>query len=112
MVYTDQSTSLLDVMAEKIGSEHVSFGKITPKEDVVVIAVSAWGQEGKDREAMDVDPEDKAILLAAIKEAKALQKRIVVILNVSGPVDMTVPRLCGRGPLWRGHLCRIPLLRI
>lgn len=89
MVYTDQSTSLLDVMAEKIGSEHVSFGKITPKEDVVVIAVSAWGQEGKDREAMDVDPEDKAILLAAIKEAKALQKRIVVILNVSGPVDMT-----------------------
>lgn len=89
MVHTDQSTSLMGVMSEKLGRERVRFGELRESDDVAVITVSAWGQEGQDRPAMDVDPGDKEMLLRTIREAKALHKRIVVILNVAGPVDMT-----------------------
>lgn len=89
MVHTDQSTSMVEVMKEKIGKEHVRFGTIEEEDDVVVITVSAWGQEGNDRVAMDVDTEDKKMLLDAVQKAKRMQKRIVVILNIAGPVDMS-----------------------
>lgn len=88
MVFTDQSTSLVDVTAETIGAENVTFGKISADSDAVVITVSAWGQEGNDRPSMDLDAADREMLLAGIAEAKKLKKRVIVILNVSGPVDM------------------------
>lgn len=89
MVHTDQSTSMVEVMKEKIGKEHVRFGTMEEEDDVVVITVSAWGQEGNDRPAMDVDPDDKKVLMDAVKKAKSMQKQIIVILNVAGPVDMS-----------------------
>lgn len=89
MVYTEQSTSLLECTEKRIGKDKVTFGKIAKDSDVVIITGRAWGQEGNDRAAMDLDAADKAMLLKAVKQAKKLGKKIIVILNVAGPVDMT-----------------------
>ena len=87
-VFTDQSTSLLGETEKRIGKKNVSFGKITADSDVVVITGRAWGQEGNDRPDMDLDADDKKMLLEAVAQAKAMGKKIIVILNVAGPVDM------------------------
>ena len=87
-VVTDQSTSMYDIMAEKLGADNVTFEEIRPETDVVVVTVCAKGSEGIDRSRMDLEPEDKAMLLDVAAKAKAAGKKIVVILNVCGPVDM------------------------
>ena len=89
MVYTDQSTGMAAVTRERIGDSHVVIGRIASESDVVVITVSAWGQEGNDRPQMDIEPEDKELLLETLAKARGLRKKVVVVLNISGPVDMT-----------------------
>lgn len=89
MVYTDQSTGMAAVTRERIGDSHVVIGGIASESDVVVITVSAWGQEGNDRPQMDIEPEDKELLLETLAKARELRKKVVVVLNISGPVDMT-----------------------
>jgi beta-glucosidase len=86
-VVTAESTSMLDTAALMLGRGHVTFEEIHPATDAVVITASSMGSEGFDRSVMDVD--DKAMLLDAIAKAKRAGKKIVVILNVCGPVDVS-----------------------
>ena len=88
MVHTDQSTSMVNVTISKIGKENVTYKDDEHKADAIIITVAAWGQEGCDRKLMDIEADDKQMLLAAISEAKQYQQRIILILNISGPVDM------------------------
>jgi len=87
-VWTDLSTNLYDCTVEKIGSSLVTFEEMSVDTDVVVITVGARGQEGSDRPDMDIDEQDRLLLTNAIGKAKDLGKKVVVVLNVSGPVDM------------------------
>lgn len=88
-VWTDLSTNLYDCTTAKIGIESVTYGEIKDNTDVVVIAVAAKGQEGRDRLAMDIESNDKEVLLEAVAKAKATGKKIVVVLNIAGPVQMS-----------------------
>ena len=63
--------------------------EIRPDTDAVIITVGASGQEGKDRPGMVLDTEDDALLRSALKQAKAQEKKTVVLLNVSGPEELT-----------------------
>jgi len=87
-VWTDLSTNLYDSTMKKIGSSLVTFEEIRVDTEVVVITVGARGQEGSDRSDMNIDESDRPVLMKAIGEAKDLGKKIVVVLNVSGPVNM------------------------
>ena len=88
-VYTDQSTNLIEECGKITGADNCTYGQIAPDCDAVVVTVAAWGQEGCDRPAMDVESADKAMLLKAVAEAKALGKPVIVLLNVAGPVDVS-----------------------
>jgi beta-glucosidase len=88
-VVTTESTSLFDSLANNLGQDAVVFGEILPQTDTVIITVGSMGSEGSDRRVMDLEPDDKELLLDTIAKAKQAGKRIVVILNVCGPVDMT-----------------------
>lgn len=88
-VTTSESTSLLDELSEQFGKKNVEFEIISEKSDTVVITVSAEGSEGLDRRVMDLDDSEKSMLLTVIQQAKKAKKKIVVILNVCGPVDVT-----------------------
>lgn len=89
VVYTDQSTSLYEEAKALAGDNKVCYGEITEDADVVVITVSAPGQEGTDRPAMDLVPEEKTLLLETLKDAKSRGMQTAVLLNVAGPVDVT-----------------------
>jgi Beta-glucosidase-related glycosidases len=87
-VYTDQYTSLLDETIKIIGNNNVTYGQITDAAEFVIITVSANGKEGSDRIVMDLEQEDKSMLLRSLKEAKQKNKKTIVILNIAGPVDV------------------------
>ncbi len=87
-VHTKLTTSLLGASAALTGEENVNFGEIRPDADAVVISVTAWGQEGWDRFEMDVAPAEKEMLMQTVRQAKAQGKRVIVVLNVVGPVDV------------------------
>lgn len=89
VVYTDQYTSLTKSAAAIAGEARIHCGTVDPRSDAVVITVSAWGQEGNDRPAMDIDEADRAVLAAALSETKRNHQKVILILNVAGPVDMS-----------------------
>jgi beta-glucosidase len=86
-VYTGESTSMYDTVIEKLGESKVSFEDIRPDTNAVIITATSMGQEGFDRSSFDVD--DKEMVMEAIGKAKASNKKIVIILNICGPVDVS-----------------------
>lgn len=88
-VITDQTSSMYDCSEKILGKGNVSFETISDDAQAVVVTVGANGQEGFDRSAMEIDFSDRAVLQKAIADAKAANKKIVVVLNICGPVDMT-----------------------
>jgi len=87
-VYTDQDTHIYSETEKLIGADHVTFETITPATDVVIATVGANGQEGRDRPDMRMEHEDEEMLRRAIADAKAAGKPVVLILNISAPVDL------------------------
>ena len=87
-VWTDRTTSVRRCVEAKIGTDSVTVGEMGPSTDVVLVAVGARGQEGSDRPCMDLDPDDRNLLLQTVAAARRAAKPVVVILNVAGPVEM------------------------
>ena len=87
-VVTDQTSSLLDSLREQLGNDRVSFNTIRDDTRVLVVVGGAMGSEGFDRKSMDLDPEDKTLVMEAVKIAKENNLQLILILNVCGPVDM------------------------
>lgn len=85
-VDTNKFTSLLTEVRTK--TSDVLYGEIAKETDTVIITVGSAGQEGSDRPGMDFDAEEKAMLKAAVTQAKENGKKIVLMLNVAGPVDL------------------------
>lgn len=82
--------SLYECMEEKLGREHVfdNAAMGNTKEDVVIVVGRARGQEGIDRPNMLLDAEDQRTVQNTLRKAKELGKKTILVLNVSGPVDM------------------------
>ena len=85
-VDTNKFTSLPTEIARY--TDQIRIGEIGEDTDVVIITAGASGQEGSDRPDMDFDPDDKATLRQAIGAAKQAGKKIVLLLNVAGPVEL------------------------
>lgn len=88
-VVTTRTSSLTGRAAELIGENGVIFDSAEEGAQAAVITVHAKGQEGRDRPDMFIEPEDREMLRNAISKAKAAHLKVVVVLNVAGPVDMT-----------------------
>lgn len=65
--------------------KHDAIGEDT---ETVLIVVGASGQEGKDRPDMRLDAADERLLDETLSEAKAANKKTVVLLNIAGPVEL------------------------
>lgn len=87
-VITRLSTNMYDSSISIIGEENVTYEEITESTDVVVVTIGANGGEGADRINMEMEPEDKEVLEKAISDAKAFKKPVILILNVSAPVEL------------------------
>ncbi len=87
-VATPVSTNMFDCTVEKIGADKVAFEEITENTDYVIVTVGANGQEGADRMNMQIEEVDKPVISKAIADAKAAGKPVILVLNVSAPVEL------------------------
>lgn len=86
-IRTDRSSSFIDSC--KVYSDNCCFGEIKDDTDNVIITVRSGGQEGSDRDGLKLDQGDYEMALNAISAAKEQGKKIILVLNVSGPVDLS-----------------------
>lgn len=87
-VHTNKTSSLIGATKALIGEENVLFEAVCANTDAVVVTVAAHGQEGADREDLKLPADEAAVLNRAIADAKTVGARVVLILNVAGPVEL------------------------
>lgn len=85
-IRTDRSTALVEMC--KAYTDTCCFGEVQEDTDCVIVTVRAGGQEGSDRNGLNLDKGEHEMALEAISAAKACGKKVVLVLNVSGPVDL------------------------
>lgn len=83
------TTKFTNLLKEVEGYTDTVFrGKIEEETDVLIITAGSSGQEGRDRPDMDFDTEDKAMLTDSIRLAKEAGKKVILVMNVAGPVEL------------------------
>lgn len=91
-VFTDKTTNLWEEFS-KDGDyqcthfENISEGDLTGF-DYVVVTAFVQGQEGRDRQSLQLSMEKQEEIKAVIQEAKVRGTKIILVLNVCGPVDL------------------------
>ncbi|MFD1671786.1 glycoside hydrolase family 3 N-terminal domain-containing protein [Agrilactobacillus yilanensis] len=85
-VDTSRFTSLTTELARY--TENICTEEISKDTEFVIITAGASGQEGKDRPDMDFDVEDQKMLEESIRYAKSENKKVILLLNVAGPVEL------------------------
>ena len=86
-ITTNRTGSLTEELKKNMGSDAVYFGELVNDADAVLIVVRQIGMEGNDRKSLLLPKEEQDMLLQNIACAKAMNKKIGVILNVCGPID-------------------------
>lgn len=88
-VVTNLSTNPYDRAVELLGKEQVTFEAPTEKTKYWIVVVGADGHEGSDRASLAMDEDEQRVLEKAISEAKAVDGKVIIILNATGPIDLT-----------------------
>lgn len=86
-VITALHGNVYDETVKCLGAEKVAFEQWDDA-DILVYTATAQGGEGADRKWMDVDEEDREKMPVILKKAKERNMKTVVLLNVSGSVDV------------------------
>lgn len=87
-VHTTKTSSMTERSASIIGADHILYDCVNDKTSAVVVTVTAHGQEGADRESIALDADQRALLDKAISDAKGVNAKVVLVLNIAGPVEM------------------------
>ncbi len=87
-VVSPHEVSVLEGLAARFGEENVTFGELPDDAALAVICVGAISGEGRDRESLDLAPEDVGLILDVGARCREAGTPSVVILNVCGPVTM------------------------
>ena len=87
-VIAPYTVSLLEGLRSRFGQEHVHFGNIPEQASSVIVSIGVHSGEGSDRESLQLDAADVALIKATAKTCKKTDKKLIVVLNVCGPVEM------------------------
>lgn len=87
-VFTDKTTSLLSCMENIAGASSISYGRFQENTDTAVVVVSTEGQEGGDKGNIQLKPKDLKLLEQVVRYSREKDIKVVLLLNVSGPVEM------------------------
>ena len=87
-VHTNKTSDMVGCVAARLGEGNVSFENPEAKADAVVVTLFAAGQEGADRDDMCFTEEMWARYMRARTHARSCGSRLIVVLNIAGPVDL------------------------
>ncbi len=88
-VTTDLLTNPYDRTVELLGADKVHFEETNDATKYWIVVVGADGQEGKDRASLDMDMDEKEALEQAIAEAKKTEGKVILVINATGPINLT-----------------------
>lgn len=91
-VFTNKTTSLLEEFSKDSDYtcqyiEEVTAGCLTTY-DIAILTVYVQGQEGRDRANLELSKHQQEQINQCIAESKGSQTRLILLLNVCGPVDL------------------------
>ena len=86
---TDLVTNPYDSLKALLGEERVRFGEADENTKYWIVTAGADAAEGIDRTTMEMDEADKETLEKAIAEAAANSGRVILIVNATGPVELS-----------------------
>lgn len=87
-VHTTKTSSMTERAASIIGQDHILCDCVTAKTSAVVVTITAHGQEGADRESIALDADQQTLLRKAIDDANSVGAKVILLLNIAGPVEM------------------------
>lgn len=87
-VFTNKTSSLVDAVRGIVGEARVLADTATDETDAIVVTIAAFGTEGADRQDLKLDTKERAVLERAIRDAKQHTCKLIVLLNVAGPVEL------------------------
>lgn len=91
-VYTNKTTSLLNELSADRNYQCQYMAQISEgclnNYDYGILTVYVPGQEGRDRSSLSLSSSQQKMIQAAIQESKMTNTRLILILNVCGPVDL------------------------
>ena len=87
-VFTDRTSSMINSVKQQIGDGKVTFEETTDSTDTVIVTLFSAGQEGADRPDITLEGEAQKTYNAALDAARSQGARLVVVLNIAGPVDL------------------------
>lgn len=86
-VITNLHSNVYDECKERYQKNGILFETMEDA-DTLIYTVAAPAGENADRDVMDIEETDRILLPKVLKEAKEKGLKTVVLLNISGPVDM------------------------
>lgn len=86
---TDLATNPYDRTVELPGQSQVNYENANAETKYWLVTVGADACEGADRTTMDMDEADRLALEQALCEAKAANGKVILIVNATGPIDLS-----------------------
>lgn len=86
---TDLATNPYDRAVELLGQSQVNYENANAETKYWLVTVGADACEGADRTTMDMDEADRLALEQALCEAKAANGKVILIVNATGPIDLS-----------------------
>lgn len=86
---TDLATNPYDRTVELLGQSQVNYEAANAETKYWLVTVGADACEGADRTTMDMDETDRLALEQALCEAKAANGKVILIVNATGPIDLS-----------------------
>ena len=88
-VTTDLATVPYDCATQLLGEDKVTFETIQKETKNWIVIVGANGHEGSDRDSLSMDADEIPVLEYAISEAKQHGGKVIVVVNATGPIDLS-----------------------
>lgn len=88
-VFTDKTGSLSENIKKIVGDSRWVLSSINEETQAAVVVVSTDGQEGGDCTNIHLKSEDLQMLKKVLKVAKSRSIKVILVLNVAGPVELT-----------------------
>lgn len=88
-VHTNKTSSMIRSAEAFTDAEHIYLERVSEQTEAVIVTLFSAGQEGKDRSSLQLDEKNRQTFTKAAHAAAQVKARLIVILNIAGPVDLT-----------------------
>lgn len=88
-VHTNKTSSMIEAAKSFTDARNLCLDCVDEQTEAVVVTLFSAGQEGKDRASLQLEAQNLQAFANAADAAADVGARLIVILNVAGPVDLS-----------------------